>query len=66
MDWIESFINEYGVWLGAAAFFVAGFERIARITPTTTDDAVVGVLYRIFSVLGVKVPDNPGKAQDGG
>lgn len=64
MDWIETFVADYGVWLGAAAFFIAGFERLARITPSKTDDAVVGVFYKIFSVLGVHVPDNPGKAEE--
>ncbi len=62
MNWIETFVSDYGVWLGAAAFFLAGFERLARITPTRTDDAIVGVLYKLFSVLGVNVPDNEGKA----
>ena len=62
MDWTETFVAEYGVWLGAAAFFIAGFERLARLTPSKTDDAIVSVFHKIFSVLGVHVPDNPGKA----
>ncbi len=62
MDWLETFVAEYGAWLGVATFFIAAFERLARITPTKTDDAIVGVFHKIFSVLGVNVPDNPGKA----
>ncbi len=43
---------------------IAGFERLARLTPSKTDDAIVSVFYKIFSVLGVNVPDNPGKADE--
>ncbi len=64
MDWTATFVAEYGVWLGAAAFFIVGFERLARLTPSKTDDAIVSVFYKIFSVLGVHVPDNPGKADE--
>ncbi len=46
------------------ALAIAGFECLARLTPSKTDDAIVSVFYKIFSVLGVNVPDNPGKADE--
>lgn len=48
------------LWLGVAAFFLAAFERLARLTPTRKDDQAVSWLYRLFAFLGVKVPDIEG------
>ena len=43
--------------LGATAAFVLGFDRLAKLTPTESDNAIVAVLYKVFAILGVKVPD---------
>lgn len=45
---------------GIAAAGVLFFDRLAKVTPTTKDDGAVSVAYKIFSILGVKVADNPG------
>lgn len=58
---ITGFINlaiqNYGAYAGAAAAFLLFFDRLANLTPTTKDDSVLNWLYKIFAILGVKVPD---------
>jgi hypothetical protein len=49
---------------GIAALLILAFDRIAKITPTKTDDKIVKFIQRAATVLGVKVRDNPGKAAD--
>jgi len=51
---------EIGVAAGAIIF---AFNIIAKITPTETDDKVMKAINRVATVLGVKVPDNPGKTK---
>lgn len=60
MEWLASFIDNWGEYAGILALFVLTFDRIAKITPTKKDDEVVSMLYRVFAILGVKVPDNQG------
>lgn len=43
--------------LGAAAAFMLFFDRLAKLTPTDSDNAIVATLYKVFAVLGLKVPD---------
>lgn len=45
----------------AAGAVIFAFDRVARLTPTKTDDKVVATLYRLASILSIRVPDNPGK-----
>tara|TARA_R110000868_G_scaffold26661_8_gene102428 strand:- start:1411 stop:1590 length:180 start_codon:yes stop_codon:yes gene_type:complete len=45
---------------GVLAACVLVFDRIAKITPTQTDDKILAWVYKITAVLGVKVKDNPG------
>lgn len=46
---------------GVAALWILAFDRLAKITPTEVDNKIAAVLltwlYRIFAVLGVKVPE---------
>lgn len=44
-------------YLGAAAFGLIFFEKLAKLTPNTTDNKWVDYARKIFSILGVKVPD---------
>ena len=46
---------------GIVALLILVFDRIAKLTPTETDDKVVEAVYRIASVLGLRFEDNPGK-----
>lgn len=43
--------------LGVAAAFILFFDRLAKLTPSESDNKIVEFLYKIFAVLGVKVPD---------
>jgi hypothetical protein len=36
---------------------IALADRIARLTPTKSDDAVLKIVYRLAAMLSVKVPD---------
>lgn len=42
---------------GIAAAFVLFFDRLAKITPSDSDNKLLTALYKIFAVLGLKVPD---------
>lgn len=46
---------------GIAALWIIGFDRLAKITPTEVDNKIAAkmltVLYSVFAVLGLKVPD---------
>jgi len=43
---------------GVVVAAVLVFEKIAKLTPTNSDNKIVAMLYKIFAVLGLKVPDN--------
>lgn len=55
MNWFST--SNWGEIMGAAAAFMLFFDRLAKITPTESDNAIVATLYKVFAVLGVKVPD---------
>ena len=42
---------------GAAALFILAFERVARLTPTESDDKIVQALRKVAKVLSIDVPD---------
>lgn len=54
MEWI---LTNYGEVAGIIALFVLTFDRLSKLTPTGSDDKIVAMLYRIFTILGVRVPD---------
>lgn len=58
---MEYIVANYGEILGTIAAFVLVCDRIAKLTPTETDnkilEKVLKVIYGTFSVLGLKVPD---------
>ncbi len=54
MEWLTS---NYGEILGTLAAFVLFFDRLAKLTPTDSDNKIVLFFYKLFAVLGVKVPD---------
>ena len=66
-EFLSNIAENYGAYLGVLAAFVLAFDRLAKLTPTTVDDKIAGtatsVLYKIFSVLGLKVEDNKGKEE---
>ena len=55
ISWIPSM--NWTEWMGVAAAFVLFFDRLAKLTPTTKDDSIVNWIYKIFAVLGAKVPE---------
>ena len=42
---------------GVAAAFILFFDRLAKLTPSNTDNMIVEFFNKLFSILGVKVPD---------
>lgn len=54
---MEQLILKYGEYIAAATAFVIFFDRIAKLTPTESDNKIVRVLYKVFAILGLKVPD---------
>lgn len=56
------FVSDHWVEIVAAAgAFIFFADRVARLTPTKSDDKVVAALYKLASILSIRVPDNPGK-----
>lgn len=58
---MESFITEYADYVAVAVGFVIFFDRLAKITPTNSDNKIVEYAYKVFAILGLKVKDNEGK-----
>ena len=58
---MEDLVTNWEVWAGVIAAAVILFERIAKITPTETDNKVLKTIYKITSILGINVKDNKGK-----
>lgn len=54
MDWIMTNWMEVA---GIAALTIIVFERIARLTPTQSDDIAVQWVRRIASTIGLNFPD---------
>ncbi len=57
MNVINHVVANWGTYMGAAAFWVLAFDRLAKLTPTTKDDSFVNWIYTVFAILGVKVPE---------
>lgn len=54
---MESFLTDYADYIACGVAFVLFFDRIAKITPTESDNKIVAYAYKLFAVLGLKVPD---------
>jgi len=58
---LEYITTNYGEILGTIAAFVLVCDRIAKLTPTETDnkilEKVLKALYTVFAIAGLKVPD---------
>jgi hypothetical protein len=57
---IEFLTSNWAELAGVLALFVVAFEKLAKVTPTKTDNKIVAFLQKVFTVLGVKVEDNQG------
>lgn len=57
VEFVQNHWMEIAVVAGGVIFLA---DRIARLTPTQTDDKVVAALYKLASILSIRVPDNPG------
>ena len=40
-----------------ASLAFQAFERLARLTPTESDDKIVRAMYKVFKVLALDVPN---------
>ena len=54
MEWLT---NNYSEIAGVAAAFVLFFDRLAKLTPTESDNKIVALAHKVFAILGLKVPD---------
>ncbi len=54
---MEYIIENWVEIAAAASALVLFFDRLAKLTPTKRDDKAVSKIYRLFAVLGLKVPD---------
>ena len=61
---MEAFLANWETYAGVIAAFVLLMDRIAKLTPTETDNKWMKSLYKITAVLGVKVRDNEGKKNE--
>lgn len=57
VGWFGWLTANFGAAMGALAFLVLFFDRLAKLTPTESDNKIVAIAYKLFAVLGVKVPD---------
>ena len=61
IEYITANWEQIGFVVVAAIMF---FERLAKLTPTETDNKIVAQLQKIFSVLGLHFEDNKGNVKD--
>lgn len=61
MEWL---IQNWEAIAGTAAVAILLAERIARLTPTETDNRWLKTVKRLADVIGINVPDNPGKKKE--
>jgi hypothetical protein len=62
MEWIMGlFVANWVEVSGVIALVILIADRIAKLTPTKTDDAVMAIVNKIATVLAIRVKDNPGK-----
>lgn len=55
IDWFKA--QDPASLAGIAAAFVLFFDRLSKITPTQSDNKAVQVIRKVFTFLGVRVPD---------
>lgn len=59
MGWFAS--EKWTTIIPVVVAFAWAFEKLALITPTESDNKIVAFAYKVFAILGIKVPDNTGK-----
>jgi len=60
METLTSIITSMPVWLTAITALVTAAAGIAAITPTKSDDKIIGIILNIVNVIGL----NFGKAKN--
>lgn len=55
MGIIMNFVDQWPSWLSAIAGLISSCAILAALTPTKSDDRIVGWLLRIINVVGVNV-----------
>lgn len=53
----DELLANWQTYAGVIALWILAFDRLAKLTPTTKDDSIVNWIYKLFAVLGVKVPE---------
>lgn len=62
MDFLTNILSLFGEinwleWSGVIATAILFFDRLSKLTPSNTDNMIVEWLYKIFTILGVRVPE---------
>lgn len=58
---VTAYVTAHGAeFAGLAAAFIIFFDRLSKLTPTNSDNAVVEALQKVFAFFGVRVTDNLG------
>lgn len=57
MDLLTLLATNFGPYAGIAALTITLANRIAKLTPTDTDNKIVNTIGKIFAIIGIKVPD---------
>lgn len=60
-DMLNNLIAAAGGIAGIVAFVMLAADKIAKITPTKTDDKALQWVRKIARAIAVDVKDNPGK-----
>jgi hypothetical protein len=61
---LDAVIENWPQIAGVLAAVVLLAERVARLTPTETDNRVLRKVKQLADVVGINVPDNPGKPKE--
>jgi hypothetical protein len=61
---LDAIIENWPQIAGVLAAVVLLAERVARLTPTETDNRILRKVKQLADVVGINVPDNPGKPKE--
>jgi len=55
MEMLTSFVDAWPNWISGIAGLISACAVLAALTPTKSDDRIVGWLLRIINVVGINV-----------
>lgn len=57
IGWLDQLASLWGPLCGVLVALIMFFDRLAKVIPNSTDNAILSALRKVATVLGVKVPD---------